>query len=236
MYVYLGKLKWFDYGVDETFTIILPNGPVRVGDTAYLFFQWTKDAKGVKKANWFQTRLVEKVTKTPEGDDVFTLNNSYYTYEITAKNNYSKLSVTMGNPGKNKSTMSFERIWQPEGAQSTDSARIWTGKINWLDYAQNEETIFIVPQGFGDGKPIISIWQWTKSSSNKEKDPQPRFMTQKVLSSNDNEVKVSFESYYKFTATWNKKTEKLAVQMAESGKPQDLGEYTLAALSEQHSQ
>ncbi|KAH7237727.1 uncharacterized protein BKA55DRAFT_694218 [Fusarium redolens] len=85
MFVYEGRLDWKPYGDNETFVIILPDGPVRVGDTAYLFSQWTKDAQGTKKANFFQKSAIEKVSKTPSGDDTVIAKASYYSWEVTSR-------------------------------------------------------------------------------------------------------------------------------------------------------
>ncbi|KAI1019166.1 hypothetical protein LB503_009215 [Fusarium chuoi] len=115
MFVYEGRLDWKPYGDNETFVIILPDGPVRVGDTAYLFSQWTKDAQGTKKANFFQKSAIEKVSKTPSGDDTFIAKASYYSWEITSRDIYGKLDVVMSNPAGAKSSMSFKRIWQSKG-------------------------------------------------------------------------------------------------------------------------
>lgn len=236
MHVYLGKLAWSPYGVNETFTIILPHGPVRVGDPVYLFFQWTIDAKGVKKPNWFQNLLVDKVTRNANGDDVFVLQHHYYSWEITAQQSYSKLSVVMSNPSNFKSTMSFDCFWQSKSEQSTDSGRIWTGKINWMNFAKDEAAIIIVPDGFGEGKPVISIWQWSQSSAGRKNDTSPRIATQKMEPRFGEGVKFTFTDYYTLTCTWSEKTEKLAVKMSEGGSPQDLGEFTLAARIDRHKQ
>ncbi|CAM1511899.1 Fc.00g094120.m01.CDS01 [Cosmosporella sp. VM-42] len=235
MFIYSGKLKWQGYGEDETFVIILPNGPVRVGDSAYLFFQWTVDAKGVKKPNWFQNLIVSKASKTQSGDDTFVLAHHYYSWEITTQQVYGKLNVTMSNPTNFKSTMTLDRIWQSRGEQSTGTARIWTGKINWVQFASNEMAIFIVPEGFGDGKPVLSLWQWTVDGSGNKKSPSFREAVQKLESGAGNGVKFSYHSYYDLTCTWDKKTEKLAVHMKGPEANKDLGEFSLSAIIERHS-
>ncbi|KAH6873881.1 hypothetical protein B0T10DRAFT_553013 [Thelonectria olida] len=235
MFIYSGKLKWQKYAQDETFVIILPNGPVRVGDTAYFFSQWTVDSKGVTKPNWFQSLVINKVSKTPSGDDTFTFAHHYYSWEITSQQVYDKLDVTMANPTNYKSTMTLDRIWQSEGDQSAGSARIWTGKINWVHFASNEMAIFIVPEGFGEGKPVLSLWQWTSDGSGKEKSPSFRNEVQKLEPGAGNGVKFSYKSYYDLTCTWDEKTEKLAVHMKGPEADQDLGEFTLSALIERHS-
>ncbi|PCD31322.1 hypothetical protein AU210_010977 [Fusarium oxysporum f. sp. radicis-cucumerinum] len=128
MFVYEGRLDWKPYGDNETFVIILPDGPVRVGDTAYLFSQWTKDAQGTKKANFFQKSAIEKVSKTPSSDDTFIAKASYYSWEITSHDVYGKLDVVMSNPAGAKSNMSFKRIWQSKGSRPLElqGSGLWT--------------------------------------------------------------------------------------------------------------
>ncbi|KAF4990299.1 hypothetical protein FDECE_14442 [Fusarium decemcellulare] len=221
MFVYQGKLKWFCYGQDETFVVVLPNGFARDGDTVYLFSQWTHDVHKRQKYNWFQTLIVSGLTKNPEGDDSFVLKGAYYTWTITTQKVYSKLNITMSNPYNDKNTMAFDRIWQSKGEQDTGNARVWTGKFNWLEFANNEPVIFIVPDGFGDGKPILSLWQWTKDSKGQTKAPSFRDAVQKALSDpSSDQYKFSYNSYYDITCTWDKKTEKLAVHMKEGGNLQ----------------
>lgn len=241
MYVYLGKLDWKPYGQDETFVITLPNGPARAGDPAYLFFQWTKDARGVEKANWFINLIVDKVSKTASGDDVFTLKNShYYSWEITAQKVYGELKVTMSNPNKEKSTMTLKRVWKSETEVPKGSLRIWTGKINWPNYATNEMATFIVPEGFGKDKPVLAIWQWTKNGEGKPKNPNLHVAKQSILSSSEKSVKFEYDSFYHLTCTWQEQTERLSVHMkgrdSEAHVSQELGEYALAVLYDRHSQ
>ncbi|KAK1488854.1 hypothetical protein CABS01_02484 [Colletotrichum abscissum] len=240
MYVYLGKLDWKPYGLDETFVITLPNGPARAGDPAYLFSQWTKDARGAQKANWFLNLVVDKVSKTASGDDVFTLKNShYYSWEITTQKVYGELKVTMSNPNKDKSTMTFNRIWKSESQTPSGSLRIWTGKINWPNYATNEMATFIVPEGFGKDKPVLAVWQWTKNGEGKPKNPNVHVAKQTILSSPEKTVKFEYNSFYHVTCTWQQSTERLAVHMKgsgiESNVSQEIGDFALAVHLDRHS-
>lgn len=97
-------------------------------------------------------------------------------------------------------------------------------------------SIFIVPEGFGDGKPVLSLWQWTHDDTGTEKSPSFRAESQKMLPGAGKGVKFSYHSYYDITCTWDEKTEKLAVHMKGPEANQDLGEYTLSALIDRHSQ
>ncbi|KAJ4111467.1 hypothetical protein NW768_011821 [Fusarium equiseti] len=235
MFVYEGRLDWKPYGDNETFVIVLPDGPVRVGDTVYLFYQWTFNAQNVKKDNSFHKIAIDKVSKTPSGDDTFIAKSSYYSWEITSGNVYQKLKVVMRNPSGYESPMEFKRIWQSEGDVTAESTRIWTGKINWEQYANNEMAIFIAPEGLGQDKPILSMWQWTRDANGVAKAPSFRAEPQKVISDDENIVKFDYKSYYDISCSWNKKTEKLSVNIKGPGSPQDLGDFGLTALIDRHS-
>ncbi|KAF6803176.1 hypothetical protein CSOJ01_11091 [Colletotrichum sojae] len=236
MFVFLGKLNWGHYAKEESFVIVLPNGPVRAGDTAYMFFQWTKNYQGAKKPNWFQNIAIEKVSKIPCGSDVFTLKQNYYSWHVTTKDNYAKLDVVMSNPKNEKIPQNLKRIWQPkDNLTSGGTMRIWTGKVNWPKYASNEMGIFIVPDGFGEGKPVLSLWQWTKNADCVQNFPSFRDMTQKIQPGFEGGVKFSFKDYYELNCNWDEKTEKLDVHMKGPEANQQLGVFTLSALVDRHS-
>ncbi|KAL0935862.1 uncharacterized protein CTRU02_208076 [Colletotrichum truncatum] len=236
MYVYFGKLNWQHYAENETFALVLPNGPVRTGDPAYIFFQWTKDEHGNKKSNWFQNIIVSNASKTEGGDDIFTLKHHPYSWQITTQSAYNKLNVTMSRACDLKSNMVLSRYWKSQGETSNEASRVWTGKINWPTYAENEMAMFIVPEGFGEGKPVLSLWQWTKDAhEQKPKDPSFRSELMKVVPGAANGVKFTYKSFYELTCTWNNKTEKLAVYMQGGGDSKDLGEFALSALHDRHS-
>ncbi|KAM0421224.1 hypothetical protein ACHAPT_010944 [Fusarium lateritium] len=208
MFIYQGKLQWFEYGQDETLVVVLPNGFAREGDTAYVFSQWTVDAQGRKKYNWFQTLVVSGLKKTSCGDDSFILKGAYYTWKISTQQTYGKLNITMSNPQNDKSNMTASRIWESKYGQDTGDIRIWTGKFNWPQFATNELAIFIAPEGLGDGKPILSLWQWTQNAKGASKDPSFRNCVQKALDEPGcgcGNYQFTYTDYYTITCTWNEK-------------------------------
>ncbi|KAL6915600.1 hypothetical protein FSST1_007095 [Fusarium sambucinum] len=233
MFVYSGKLNWYHYGKDETFVIILPSGPVRVGDSVYLFSQWTEDAQGRKKQNWFQTITVDSVTQTDTSDVTFVLKGSWYNFTVTTKGGYKDLSLIMRNPqGGVSSPMALQRIWESK-EELTGTTRVWTGKFKWMNFAENEPAIFIVPDGFGEGKPILSMWQWTKASNGKTKDPSFRNEVQKNVTGLDSDtVKFSYHSYYDINCIWDAKTDQLDVHVKENGHTEDVGDMIRSAIIE----
>ncbi|KAH9226232.1 hypothetical protein K456DRAFT_1934027 [Colletotrichum gloeosporioides 23] len=241
MYVYLGKLNWKGAAVaeDETFIVILPNGAVRTGDPAYVFFQWTRDEYGVPKANWFQTISIDKVFKTDKGDDVFTLKHPKFSWKITSQQAYENIKMTMSDCASYETSSTLQRVWgtHSHGGKANDTIRVWTGKINWSTFAKNEMSTFIAPEGFGQGRPIISLWQWTKSYAGKAKDPSLRCEYQKIQTENDDAVRFTYTSYYDLDCTFNRQTGKLSVRMKspQDSSAKDLGEFTLAGLIDRHS-
>jgi peptidoglycan hydrolase CwlO-like protein len=233
MFVYQGKLNWYHYAKDETFVIILPSGPVRVGDSVYLFSQWTEDAQGRKKQNWFSTITVDTVTQTDSSDVTFVLKGSWYNFTVTTKGGYKDLSLVMRNPsGGVSSPMSLQRIWESK-QELTGTTRVWTGKFKWMNFADNEPAIFIVPDGFGEGKPILSTWQWTKASNGKTKDPSFRDAVQKnVTGLGTDTVKFSYHSYYDINCIWDANKDQLDVHVAEGRHTEDVGDMIRSAIIE----
>ncbi|KAJ3540849.1 hypothetical protein NM208_g4879 [Fusarium decemcellulare] len=237
MFVYQGKLNWLDYADNETFTIIFPKGVVRVDDPVYLFSQWTQDSEGAKKGNWFQTIIVQDLKKHPKSNDVtFTLPGAWYKFVITTEQNYAKIKVDMSNRTGAKESTVLNREWQAQGEPAKGaSLRIWTGNITWRDNAVNEQAIFMLPEGYGDGRPVVSSWQWTKDGSGNYKTPSFKGASMKALQSDSGFAKFSFNAYYDITCTWELNTEKLAVKLKGDGQEAEVGKLDLAAKIEAHT-
>ncbi|KAF5971032.1 hypothetical protein FCOIX_10055 [Fusarium coicis] len=235
MFIYQGKLNWYNYAVDETFTIIFPKGVVRANDPVYIYTQWTKDASGVEKSKFFQTILVQDLKQLPKSTDVtFTLSGAWYNYAITTEQNYSKIKVNMTSPSGGKASTALERQWQPQGEINPNAAlRIWAGSINWRENAVNEQAIFVLPEDYEDGKPIVSSWQWTKDGSGNAKTSAFKGTHMKVVGSDDDKVdKFSFNNFFDITCAWNKETQKLGIDVKADGKQASIGELNLVAKIE----
>ncbi|KAF5978523.1 hypothetical protein FBULB1_6122 [Fusarium bulbicola] len=234
MYIYQGKLNWYNYAVGETFTIIFPKGVVRANDPVYIFTQWTKDASGVEKSKFFQTILVQDLKQLPKSTDVtFTLSGAWYNYAITTEQNYSKIKVEMTSPSGGKASTALERHWQPQGEINPNAAlRIWAGSINWRENAVNEQAIFVLPEDYEDGKPIVSSWQWTKDGSGNAKTSAFKGTSMKVVGSDDKFDKFAFNNFFDITCAWNKETQKLGIEVKTDGKQASIGELNLVAKIE----
>lgn len=237
MFIYTGKLQWMRSGVDELFVVILPTGPVRVGDTVYLYSQWTSDSQGNKNKQWFMGQKVVKIVKDDSGNDTFQLTHGYYTWELQSQQNYQTVTVVMSKYDGYTSSMPLDRAYQLDGETSTDPARIWTGKLDWPEYASSEPILVVVPSGIGTGKPVLAIWQWTQDAQGKTKVPSILQGTQQSDTPSEGAVKFSFTDNYTLTCNWDEKTEKLAVHLQEPEKHgQDVGPLDLSALFKYHSE
>ncbi|KAG5791547.1 hypothetical protein H9Q69_009419 [Fusarium xylarioides] len=235
MFVYQGKFDWPGYAENETFTIIFPHGVVRANDPVYLFTQWIKDWNRVRKAKFFQSIVVSDVKQLSNTTDIsFVLSGARYNFAITTEQNYAKVKVDMSSRGTQK-TFTLNRVWKPEGKVDHDAAlRIWAGSIKIDDGASaiDEQAIFVLPEDYKDGKPVISSWQWTKDAAGKEKTTAFKGAPLKFISSDDRVSKFAFNNVHDFTCSWNRKTEKLGLELKKGGKQITAGELNLVAKIE----
>ncbi|KAL2198848.1 hypothetical protein P885DRAFT_6595, partial [Corynascus similis CBS 632.67] len=244
MFVYTGKLNWQSEAVNEIFVVVLPSGPVRLGDRIFTFSQWTHDSKGNKKVTWCQNQIIDKVTRESNGDDSFHFGAGWYKYQVLASDNYQTLSIRMYHDTYSR-TMEVQRMYLSAGDASDGSARLWAGRLNWPQYADNEPILVIAPNGFGVGKPILAFWQWTTDENSQQKVNCVHTGTQ--TTENPSEGSLTFTAAtpddtkatpeYLLTCTWNEETEKLAVHMAGAADAngQDIGPLNLMAHFEAHS-
>ncbi|KAF5608275.1 hard-surface inducible [Fusarium subglutinans] len=159
MFVYEGRLNWGSSARDETAAIILPSSPMRAGDPVFILSQWSRDSGGNKKAPLSQKITIDKVAKTVNGNDTFTVKPGYYRWNMTSRDNYDKLDFVLStDTTTSTSRMEFKRVWKPANPQSKEAGKIWVSKLNWPVMADNEFCLFIAPEGFGEGKPFLSMW------------------------------------------------------------------------------
>ncbi|EGU74935.1 hypothetical protein FOPG_09878 [Fusarium oxysporum f. sp. conglutinans race 2 54008] len=243
MFIYQGKLNWYGFAKDELFTIIFPKGVIRENDSAYVYTQWTKNKHNLKN-EFFQTIVAKEVHNLPGTTDVsFTLSGSWYKYAITTENNYGKINVHMTSESKGDAKLSLDRVWQAQGQVDPDAAlRIWTGIINRSSSTGasivREQSIFAVPEGFGEGKPVVSFWQWTKDDAGKAKTSSLKSTPMKVVESNDKVVKFTFKNYFDMKCTWDKSNGKLSVDVKNnSGTWFEIADLALSAaiVPKEHS-
>ncbi|CAG8487775.1 374_t:CDS:1 [Gigaspora rosea] len=92
--IYVGKLNWYDFAVNELFVVVFPSG---IGEdlpvTAH--WQWTKNSSGESKVN---RDLTDKQHKNSQDPQMFYFGDGYYTFNCTADDKNKTLAVTMSNP------------------------------------------------------------------------------------------------------------------------------------------
>ena len=93
--IYVGKLDWYEYAVNEMFMIVLPTGLCE-GEKALVFWKWTKVASGMKKV--YVEAIDTQNADAAIGNQFHFIQNSYYTFKCNAVENSSVLKVTMKNP------------------------------------------------------------------------------------------------------------------------------------------
>lgn len=258
MYIYTGKFTG-DYGSaqakDETFIIILPNGHVSQDDVAYVFFQWTKNEYGQENVNWFQTLPIEGFAKVGNNDK-FKLNHHKYKWDVLSMDGYKTLQVTMRGPNRMKDPreIELERVWksEPRNEKTTPIPLIWTGKVNYQDSAKDEMAIFVVPEGFGAGRPVVALWQWYRYNLPKNDPrivcyeptdkPPPRVSfvqhgKQNIENESEEEVKLNFKDDYEVFAAWSQGSGKLSLRLKEpnSKASQELGVLSLSGRYDRNS-
>ncbi|KAF5591999.1 uncharacterized protein FSUBG_10303 [Fusarium subglutinans] len=236
MFIYQGKLNWEKYADDETITIVLPKGAVRANEPAYLFTQWSVDDHHAEKDKFYQTRIIKNVKQLPNTTDVsFKLPGTFYNYDITTEQNYSKIKVTMSGRDGTK-TFTLNRVWQPVGEVDPNAAlAIWAGSITFGDKAVNEQAIFVLPEDCTDGKPVISSWQWTKDESGKAKTTAFKGTPLKFISYDNKVSKFAFNNVFDFTCSWDTTTQELAVEVKDGGEQVNIGTLNLFAKIEAQS-
>ncbi|KAF5691044.1 hypothetical protein FDENT_3648 [Fusarium denticulatum] len=237
MFIYEGRLNWGSSARDETAAIILPSGTMHAGDPVFILSQWSRDSGGNKKAPLSQKITIDKVTKTVNGNDTFTVKPGYYRWNMTARNNYDKLDFVLSTDTTTATShMEFKRVWKAANPLPKEAGKIWVSKLNWPVMADNEFCLFIAPEGFGEGKPFLSMWQWSYDKDLKERIPIFRVGKQSIgtLDSNSAWFTCQLDSDYLVTCTWEKTTDVLTVFMKGPEDEREVGAFKLFANTKPH--
>ncbi|KAF4435063.1 hypothetical protein FACUT_7422 [Fusarium acutatum] len=231
MYVYQGRLNWGSSARDETAAIILPSGSMRAGDPVLILSQWSRDSGGNKKAPLSQKITIDKVTKTANGNDTFTVKPGYYRWNMTSRDNYDKLDFVLSTDTTTATShMEFKRVWKSANPQSKEAGKIWVSKLNWPVMVDNEFCLFVAPEGLGEKKPFLSMWQWSYDKDLKERAPIFRVGIQSIGTlDNSAWFTCQLDSDYLVTCAWEKVTDVLTVFMKGPEGNQEVGEFKLFA-------
>ncbi|KAI0073031.1 hypothetical protein K474DRAFT_1604048 [Panus rudis PR-1116 ss-1] len=200
MFIYSGKLDWSSNAVNETITVVIPGG-FAINDPVTAHWQWTVDANGNEKVNTSQKGTISTVTNTTT-EYRFTVALSYYIFDSIVASDFSTLNVTMRNPsGEQHGPFTLDRMYGD--TLRVPSAEVYTGKLTWSEYADNEMITFVVPEGVADGAPVGLYHQWTTDADGNAKTAHKVTTTfSNVATDEDGKVTGSFsDGYYNYEAT-----------------------------------
>ena len=199
MYVYVGKLNWPKYAENECITIVFPAG-FALKDPVCAYWQWTVDGAGVQKNNHVQEGFITSVTNTTSEYRV-RFPFDYYAFEGTVAADFALLSLEMTSPGGERHPVSLSLEHGDDGR--VPSASVFTGKLNWSKYSQNEMVTLTVPGDVANGEPVVLSYQWTVDGSGvAKKNHIVKDTLKSVDSSSDGAVTAKFgDGYYKFKFT-----------------------------------
>lgn len=82
------------------------------------------------------------------------------------------------------------------------STQVFTGKLNWLSYADNDMITLVVPRGVSDGAPVGLYWEWTVDNAGNLKKNKCVNSTFRAVSASGGQTTGTFDDgYYTFEAT-----------------------------------
>ncbi|KAF1995007.1 hypothetical protein P154DRAFT_526649 [Amniculicola lignicola CBS 123094] len=219
MFVFRGKMNWFSYAKDEIFIIVLPCGIARLEDPIHLYWQWTSLDNGDTKVNVCSRSFIGSFTDTAIDDqDHFScVHDDYYTFNVTSKDSYGQLVVTMCNPEGDSSEMVLNRAYSQEdnaiSPLEKPRLRIYVGKLNWYEYAVNELFIIMLPTGLCEREKALAFWQWSKDAAGSTKVGVEAIDTQAADDAMGNDFHFVQGGYYTFKCTTEESSNILKVTM-----------------------
>ena len=134
----------------------------------------------------------------------FSFTGSYYTFEVTVtSSDLSEITVVMHNPNGHSSSP-FILLSEYNDPKPAPSASVYSGKLNkFLEEAENEHVVLVVPFGITNGSPVGLYFQWSANTWNhKEKESQVVSATFRDVMTTPNEITGAFDDgEYTFNVT-----------------------------------
>ncbi|RYP59506.1 hypothetical protein DL769_008496 [Monosporascus sp. CRB-8-3] len=219
MYVYVGKLNWYEYAKDECITIVFPAG-FAINDPVCAYWQWTVDGSGNKKTNTAQRGLITSVTKTAREYRV-RFSFDYYAFEGLVTTDFNALSLTMSNPSGDQRSVSLSL--HDHNAVRIPTTSVFIGKLHWFEYSESEMVTLVIPGEVANGEPVILSHQWTKDGKGNAKTNHTVSGTMTAVQhKSDGSVSAKFDDgYYTYDFTVAKAGTNLLLDMANPSNQHD---------------
>ncbi|KAI5889809.1 uncharacterized protein SCHCODRAFT_02635681 [Schizophyllum commune H4-8] len=166
MYVYNGKLNWYEYAVDECFTVVFPAG-FALKDPVCAYWQWTQNAAGDIKQNQQQFATIDSVTRTAD-EYAISFSFGYYSFAGTVAADLQLVTLRMRNPTGETSAPATLQVQLADECR-VPSATVYTTKLTYSSYAIDEMATLVMPRGLADGAPVGLFYQWTEDAAGRRK-------------------------------------------------------------------
>lgn len=210
MYIYVGKLNWLEYATNECVTIVFPAG-FALKDPVCAYWQWTVSAAGGSQVNVTREAFISSVTNTNSEYRV-RFQFEWYAFEGTVSTDFNSLSFTMSNPQGDTAPVSL--LLQHGDAVRVPSTSVFTGKLNWFEYSQNEMVTLVIPGDVAEGEIVVLSHQWTQDAAGNYKTNRTVNGTIKAVTESNGNLSAMFnDGYYTYDFTVPKSSTTLELSM-----------------------
>ena len=170
MFVYRGKLNWFNFVLDEGFTLIFHDSEFKAGASAIAAWKWTVTGDGSKNQNAFMQGVIDSVVISGTGErQIFFYQNQYYRFQATFSDDMKSITVVMSNPSGEKSSPTTLTNVYDSPLTAGIIPRYFLGNISFYPYATDEMFLVIIPHGSELNSDILAYWQWTVDAGGNKK-------------------------------------------------------------------
>lgn len=165
MYIYVGKLTWKPLAINECITTVFP-ASFALKDPVCAYWQWTVTATGVRKQNVTLQAFISSVTKT-NSEYRLSFDFGDYAVEGIVSTDFSSLTLMMLNSSGGTAAVLLQLVHgDPVRVPSTS---IFTGKLNWFQYSQDEMVTVVIPGDVANREPVVLIHQWNRDAAGIDK-------------------------------------------------------------------
>jgi hypothetical protein len=170
MYVFRGKFTWGSFAVNDALTIIFP-GAFGHGEPVYAYWQWTKITTGATRVNVCAEGTINSVTTVKDEYMFGFFYERIHKFDAVLAADAKQITVTMSNRSNQRSSPTTLQLSYSEPSILPLAAKclVYTGKLNWLNYAADDMITVVVPNSLDWGEPICAYWQWTVNAKGAEK-------------------------------------------------------------------
>uniref|UniRef100_A0A0W0GBN7 Uncharacterized protein n=1 Tax=Moniliophthora roreri TaxID=221103 RepID=A0A0W0GBN7_MONRR len=200
MYIYGGKLNWGQFAVNENVIFVVPVG-FALNDPVCAYWKWTVNGQGKPKTNICLSGVIDSVNNAG-GKYQVNIPFGFYSFNAIVARDFDTLTVTMRNPsGGHSEPMPLARQYGNFG--EVPSTSVYTGKLNWLNYAQNEMIVLVIPVDVSNGAHVGLYYQWTVDGAGvKKKNHYINTTFREVTTLPNGDVKGTFDDgFYTFEVT-----------------------------------